>query len=543
MDYALNVENLSVRSATGALLVDDVSFTLQPGEVVGLIGESGAGKSTIGLACLGYVRAGCEISGGKVIVGKQSIFEVDDRDRRKLRGQRVAYIAQSAAGSFNPSMKIGSQVTEAPVVAGQLSAGESRKAASGIFRELFLPDFSAFGKKYPHEASGGQLQRAMAAMAMTGRPQVLVFDEPTTALDVTTQVEVLTAFRNLLRGSNCAAVYISHDIAVVSQMVDKIIVLRGGRMVEAGKTEDILSRPSSEYTAELVRTRTVDDLGSPAPEKGGTFLTVRDLTAGYGSQMVLKNVNLDLGRGSVTAVVGESGSGKSTLARCIVGLLAPRAGEIRFDGKALPGSVAKRSLSELRRIQLIHQNPDMALNPRMTVRKTIMRALQVFQGVRGKAELDFEVRRLLSQVELPETILDRPTARLSGGQKQRVCISRALAAKPELVVCDEVTASLDQLVADGILDLLKKLSATREASILFISHDLGIVRRIADQVVVMKSGQLVEQGAPSRILMAPEHPYTVKLVSSVPEPRVDWLSDLLALRQSSASKAQDAKVA
>mgnify|MGYP001015427067 CR=1 FL=1 len=535
-DLLLDVRNLRITAAAGAVLVDDVSFTLAPGEVIGLIGESGAGKSTIGLAALGHVRPGCLIAGGSICLGGREVLAASEKARRALRGREIAYVAQSAAASFNPSIRIGAQVIEAPVVAGQLGKAAGTEKAEGLFTELDLPAFGSFGRKYPHEASGGQLQRAMAAMAMIGGPRVLVFDEPTTALDVTTQVDVLAAFRRVLREFGCAAIYITHDIAVVSQMADKIIVLRGGRMVEAGPTNAILTDPKESYTRELVRTRRSDDAQGAGPDGSGEpVLSVRDVEAIYGSHKVLHGVSVDLPPRSITAVVGESGSGKSTLARCIVGLMAPSGGEIRFSGETLAGYASQRTALQLRRIQLIHQNPDMALNPRQTVLKTIARPLEVFQGLRGSRVRE-EVARLLAQTELPESLIDRPTSRLSGGQKQRVCIARALAAKPDLLICDEVTASLDQLVADGILDLLRKIRDT--ASILFISHDLGTVRRLADRLIVMKSGEIVERDTPANIFSNPRHPYTSELLSSVPEPRTDWLTEVLAER----AKAEHAKI-
>lgn len=535
-DLLLDVQNLRIRTTAGAVLVDDVSFTLAPGEVIGLIGESGAGKSTVGLAALGHVRPGCMIAGGSIRLGGCDVLAASDRTRRSLRGREIAYVAQSAAASFNPSIRVGTQVIEAPVVAGQFGKAAGTRKAEGLFEELDLPAFGSFGRKYPHEASGGQLQRAMAAMAMIGGPRVLVFDEPTTALDVTTQVDVLAAFRRVLREFGCAAIYITHDIAVVSQMADKIIVLRGGKMVEAGATDAILANPKELYTRELVRTRRSDGTDEAAStDAGEPVLSVRNVEATYGSHKVLHGVSVDLPPRSITAVVGESGSGKSTLARCIVGLVAPSGGEIRFSGEPLAGRTTQRTALQLRRIQLIHQNPDMALNPRQTVLKTIARPLEVFQGFKGRRVRE-EVARLLAQTELSENLIDRPTSRLSGGQKQRVCIARALAAKPDLLICDEVTASLDQLVADGILDLLRKLRDS--ASILFISHDLGTVRRLADHLIVMKSGEIVERDTPGNIFSNPRHPYTSQLLSSVPEPRTDWLTQVLAER----AKAERGKI-
>jgi peptide/nickel transport system ATP-binding protein len=513
----------------GPVLVDDVSFTLRRGEVLGLIGESGAGKSTIGLAMLGYTRPGCAITGGRMLFEGRDICAMTEADKRGLRGRYVAYIAQSAAASFNPAHTLMQQVCEIPLRDGRFTAAEIRARAIGLFRELDLPDPETFGDRYPHQVSGGQLQRAMAAMAMAGRPDIVVFDEPTTALDVTTQVEVLASFRKLIRDHGTAAIYITHDLAVVAQIADDIMVLRHGRMVEHAAATEILQNPQQDYTRRLVADRAEGHAVVPAVE-AVPLLQVSNVVASYsGLVRVIDGVSLTVNRGDTLAVVGESGSGKSTLARVIVGLLPREAGEIRFQGAALPARLADRTRDQLRRVQMIYQSPDVALNPNQTLLEIIGRPVRFYFG-RSHAEVRARVLELLRMMDLPEAFIDRKPAALSGGQKQRVGIARALAAEPDLIICDEVTSALDQLVGEEILRLLARLQAELGVAYLFITHDLGTVRRVANTVAVMLKGQLVAAGDTRTVFAPPLHPYVELLLSSVPEMRADWLDEVLALR-------------
>ncbi len=458
----LQVDRLRIEVRTdrgpGPVLVDDVSFMLKRGEVLGLIGESGAGKSTIGLSTLGYTRAGCSVTGGALVFHGQDIRKLSPDGRRQLRGRGVAYIAQSAAASFNPSMTIMDQVCEVSVRQGLASREETEKTARALFRELELPNPDTFGDRYPHQVSGGQLQRAMAAMAMASKPDLLVFDEPTTALDVTTQVDVLASFRKLIREHGTAALYITHDLAVVAQIADRIMVLRHGKMVELGTARQVLFEPREEYTRRLVAERAAGTTVTPdARSTEAPLLSIRNVTASYARfANVIQDVSVDLKRGDTVAVVGESGSGKSTLARVIIGLLPRKAGDITFEGQSLPPRLASRSKDQLRRIQMIYQMPDVALNPRQTLLDVIGRPVK-FYFKRSNEEVRARVLELLRQIDLPEHFIDRYPSELSGGQKQRVSIARALAAEPELIICDEVTSALDQLVAEEILRLLKKL--------------------------------------------------------------------------------------
>ena len=515
----------------GPVLVDDVSLELRSGEVIGLIGESGAGKSTIGLATMGYTRRNCFIVGGQILFGGTDLRAMSLEQRRALRGPKLAYIAQSAAASFNPAMSLMDQVCEAPIRHGVMSRKEAEAAAIGLFRELDLPQPETIGSRYPHQVSGGQLQRVMAAMAMVAKPEIIVFDEPTTALDVTTQVECLAAFRRLIREHGAAALYITHDLAVVAQIADRIMVLRGGKMIEFGEARQILQDPREDYTRRLVRERTAGHAFVARAAGSAPVLSVENVSADYvGKPKVLDDVSLEIHPGDTLAVVGESGSGKSTLARVVTGLLPRGAGDIRFNGVSLPRRLKNRSRDHLRRIQMIYQMPDVALNPQHTLLDVIGRPVSFYFN-RSRAEVRARVLELLRQMDLPEHFIDRKTSELSGGQKQRVSIARALAAEPDLIICDEVTSALDQLVGEEILRLLKRLQDDLGIAYMFITHDLGAVKRIANTVVVMLQGRMVAAGDTASVFAPPYHPYTELLLSSVPEMRPNWLDDVLAARR------------
>ena len=511
-------------------IVHGVDFDLQPGKVLGLIGESGAVKSTIGLAAMAYGRGGVEITGGEVWVNGRDILKERLRAVRRLRGAEVTYVSQSAAASFNPAKKIMDQVTEAAIYQNKFTKAEAEERAVDLFRKLGLPDPETIGNRYPHQVSGGQLQRCMTALALCPQPDLVVFDEPTTALDVTTQIDVLAAIKEAIAATGVAALYITHDLAVVAQVSDHIMVLQQGDMVEYGTVDQIINAPKEDYTKALVSVRSIRH-----EEKTPTdtpVLRVENVTARYaGTDFdVLKRINVDIHPGQTLAVVGESGSGKSTLARVITGLLPPSDGTITFDGRELAPALAQRPIEDLREMQMIYQMADTAMNPRQTVGTIIGRPLEFYFGLKGKAKQK-RIQELLDEIELGDGFQDRYPAELSGGQKQRVCIARALAAKPKLIICDEVTSALDPLVADGILKLLLNLQKIEDVAYLFITHDLATVKAIADSIAVMYQGEVVRYGTKSQVLSPPFDDYTDLLLSSVPEMKIGWLEETIAHRK------------
>ena len=524
-------------------IVKGVDFTIHKGEVVALIGESGSGKTTISLAALAYTKPGLHFAGGEVKLRGEDLLSMEPLKQREMRGAKVAYLAQSAAATFNPALTIGEQVTESAVLHGILDQKAATKRAEELYAALELPDPHLIGNRYPHQVSGGQLQRLMAAMALCGKPDLMVLDEPTTALDVTTQIEVLKAFKKVIHEENSAAIYVTHDLAVVAQIADHIVVLYSGEVMEQGSADQIINRPQHAYTKRLmeaVRPKPIAGLGTDVGvehNRDTDNLEVREITAGYGGNVsgepkipILKDINVSVKNGHVVGVIGESGCGKSTLARVMAGMLPAARGDIILDGKKLAGSLQDRKLSELQKVQFVFQMADTALNPKQLIGNIIGRPLEFYHGLKGK-EKHAKVSEILELVELPPEFASRYPMELSGGQKQRINLARSLAATPEVLLCDEVTSALDSIVGANVIKLLTNLRDKTGVSFVFISHDLSTVASFADEIVVLYAGRVVEQGPTDEVLVPPFHPYTRLLISSVPEMRIGWLEDTMQKRE------------
>lgn len=541
MTALLTIKDLAVearrsRQSPYSLIVKGVSLELSRGEVLALIGESGAGKSTIALASMGYAKPGCRFCGGEVIFDGKSILTLDLEGKRAIRGARISYVAQSAAASFNPALRIDDQITEVSMVHRIGTHAEATERMIDTAKLMQLPNPREIVHKFPHQVSGGQLQRLMAVMATNARPDLLVLDEPTTALDVTTQIEVLAALKATLKASGSAAIYVSHDLAVVAQIADRIIVLLDGRVVEEGPTDQVLHDPQHQYTRKLmaaVRPPINSDVDVYQGETSqDVVLECRGIDAGYGRRRdgkprfpVLQNVGLVVRKASAVGIIGESGCGKSTLARVISGLLPASGGEISLRGKPLALDVAGRTREELQRVQIVMQMPDVAFNPLKSVGEAIERPLAFYLNMRPE-ERHRRVAELLRIMELPADLANRRPQALSGGQKQRVNLARALAANPDVIICDEVTSALDTVVGAAIIELLKTLRSQTGISFIFISHDLSLISAFTDHVVVLYAGIVVEQGPIAKVLSPPFHPYTNLLIHSVPEMRGGWLEEV-----------------
>jgi peptide/nickel transport system ATP-binding protein len=583
---AVEVRDLRIElTGSGVDVVDEIRIEIHAGEVLGLVGESGCGKTTIGMALLGHCRSGGRVVGGAVLVDGRDIAELGGSDLRGMRGGTVSYIPQDPGTALNPALRIGTQLIEILEAHAAGSSSEERaERARQTLEEVALPSDDAFLRRYPHQLSGGQQQRVAIAMAFANRPKVIVCDEPTTGLDVTTQARVLETVRDLCRSHRVAALYVSHDLAVVAELADRVAVMYGGRIVESGPRERIFSAPSHPYTQRLLLAvpdiagkrnvvgipghaalpgsrpdgcffhprcqfarddcraafPPVTDLGAghqvrcyhvaeamrePAPEGVGrpdrtglgadVVLAMRDLSARYGARDTLFDVTLEVHRDECVALVGESGSGKTTLARCVAGLHKDWTGELRLGDAVLATSARERPDQVRKDIQYVFQNPYASLNPRRTVGQTIARQLQLFFHQHRK-DLGPRVAECLERVALSGDAANRFPDQLSGGERQRVAIARALAAEPKLLVCDEVTSALDVSVQAAIIELLEKLRAEMGLSLLFITHDLALIRTIADRVAVMTEGHIVEQGPLERIFTSPGADYTRKLLADTP---------------------------
>jgi peptide/nickel transport system ATP-binding protein len=570
---------------SGVDVVDEIGMQIHAGEVLGLVGESGSGKTTVGMALLGHVRRGGRVGGGAVSVDGRDLSTLGDDELRHLRGGVVSYIPQDPGTALNPALRIGTQLAEVlEAHAADWTEDERRDRVREALAEVALPTDEVFLRRYPHQLSGGQQQRVAIAMAFANRPKVIVCDEPTTGLDVTTQARVLETVRDLCRSHQVAALYVTHDLAVVAELADRVAVMYAGRIVESGPREAIFSAPRHPYTRRLLRAvpdiagkRTVvgipgraampgsrpegcffhprcaladdesrsafppvTDLGGghtvrcfhhaeavrhAEPEGAGQLgprtvgedlvLTVRDLDAHYGASHALFRIDLDVHREECLALVGESGSGKTTLARSVSGLHSDYTGQVRLNDDPLPQAARRRSREARKEIQYIFQNPYASLNPRRTIGQTIGRQLQLFYPG-SRADTGKRVAECLERVALASSAAGRFPDQLSGGERQRVAIARALAAQPSVLICDEVTSALDVSVQAAIIELLGQLRKDMGLSLLFITHDLALIRTIADRVAVMNKGRIVEQGSVDAILTAPTADYTRELLANTP---------------------------
>ena len=543
MVATIQVENLEIvgRRGNGAELpiVRNVSFSVARGKMMALIGESGSGKTTVALSLLGHIRSGCRVSGGTIRVAGYEVTALTTHERRSMRGKVVSYVAQNAGSAFNPALCIMRQVVEPALVHHILPRQDLEARAISLFRALALPEPETIGERYPGELSGGQLQRLMAAMALMTDPEVVIFDEPTTALDVTTQIEVLAAFKSVLAERGVTGVYVTHDLSVVAQIADHAIVLKDGSVREAGTVSKILFQPEDPYSQALLAaaepcSRQTDDVEASESQ---SVLDVRNLVVGYGrsttaglpEKVIVNHVSFSVPKGGMLGVIGESGCGKSTLARAISGLQPWSAGGLRLNGMPLSGNVADRSPEHRRQLQLVAQNADSVLNPSKPIGKTLERVVRFYSGLRGEA-LTRRVSELLEMVKLSPALASRLPSELSGGQKQRINFARALAADPQIVLCDEITAALDTVVAAAILDLMKELQRDLGLAFIFITHDLHALQSICERVAVLYAGQAVEVGPAAALGEGVHHPYTKLLYDSVPLMRPGWLEETRARR-------------
>jgi peptide/nickel transport system ATP-binding protein len=590
-EIRVEVDGLRVRLAGSTVdVVDEVSFQVRSGELMGLVGESGSGKTTVALALLGHTRRGLEVAAGTVRVNGNDMVAASQQQLRQLRGAEVAYVPQDPASALNPALRIGTQLLEVlrahPEAVAAKALGDPKARVTETLEEAGLGGIPGLLKTYPHQLSGGQQQRVALAMAFALRPSVIVLDEPTTGLDVTTQRHVLDTVRRLCHAYGVAAVYVSHDLAVVGGLVNHLVVLYAGKVMERGPTAAVFGSPAHPYTRKLLRAipsaersevlEGIDGqpphptrrprgcefaprcpLSLPACTEGpvpfvtlpgehlvrclrteltarpeadrvpqlsaqpgaapNALLHVSGLSARYGSLEVVSDVELRVGRDECVAVVGESGSGKTTLARCLVGLHGSWSGEVRFGDAVLPREAYRRSQQDLRAIQFIFQNPYTSLNPRSTIGRIIEQPLLHFFPSDSRHEREERVSRVLDDVALGQDFWSRYPDQLSGGERQRVAIARALVVSPDLLVCDEITSALDVSVQATIVELLRRLQAERHLSLVFITHNLALVRSIAQSVLVLSKGRVVESGPVARIFERPEDPYTIRLMDDVPK--------------------------
>ncbi|WP_046729690.1 ABC transporter ATP-binding protein [Streptomyces humi] len=530
MTSVVSVDSLCVAYRSGGRevpVVREVSLEVAPGRTLALVGESGSGKSTVAATLLGHLRHGSRVTGGRVHVDGRDVFALPARELRQLRGGTVAMVAQNAGQALTPTMRIGRQIAEA---GGEMPVVD-------LLDQVRLPRPAELARRYPHELSGGQQQRVAIAMAIAARPKVLVLDEPTTGLDVITQRGVLDLIAALRDELGLAAVLVSHDLGVVAHLADEVCVLNAGRVVEAAATRRLFTAPQDPYTKRLLASvPRLDDPGlavvneagertvrarAAVPDGAPVAVAASDVTVDYGSARAVHGVSFAVRRGEVLALVGESGSGKSTLAWTLAGLRTPSGGTMSHEAGDLGRPAPKRPLALRRRVQLVFQNADTSLNPRRSVGDAVSRPLRFFGTATGRTDADEQARRLISDVRLDPALADRLPAQLSGGQRQRIGIARALAGEPDVLIADEITTALDVSVQAEVLRLLDDLRRERDLACLFISHDLAVVRGVADRVVVLRRGVVVEEGPTEAVFGAPGHPYTRRLMAAALEPDPD----------------------
>jgi peptide/nickel transport system ATP-binding protein len=585
--YALEVENLRVElEGSGTDIVDEVSFSIAAGEILGLVGESGSGKTTVGLAILGHTRRGARFAGGSVRIGGENLLTKPTEELRGMRGRTVSYVPQDPSAALNPAVRVETQLLETLQAHGYGSSDEERRRRLiEMLAEVLLPTDRELLRRYPHQLSGGQQQRVALAIAFSNRPRVIVLDEPTTGLDVTTQAHVLATVRDLCDAHGVAAVYVSHDLAVVATLADRVAVMYGGRVVETGPTKVLFHHAAHPYTLRLVEAipelsgkhaligipgnaprpgdrprgcyfaprcafvhdechvafppletvvaghdvrcyRHEDVLGESIaarlaarprlePDVEDSLVAVRGIQASHGANQVLFDVDLVVRPRECIALVGESGSGKTTLARCIAGLHANYQGEVFFRGRPLPPGARTRDAKTRREIQYVFQSPYSSLNPRKTVGQIIAQPLRLFYDVGGREARERTVTSL-ERVQLGASVMQRYPHHLSGGERQRVAIARALVADPLLLICDEVTSALDVSVQAAIIDLLAELQRELGLGLLFVTHNLALIRTLSREVLVMSEGRIVERGLVDDVLDHPQAGYTKRLLSDTP---------------------------
>lgn len=523
----VSVQNLSVvfkSNGEDVAAVKDVNLTLERGETLGIVGESGSGKSTLARAMLGFARPGARFAKGRVTVGDMDVLGLTDAALRDFRGGRAAMVPQNPLSSLTPHMTIGAQLVELIALHAGETGATAKARALDLMAETNLPEPATLFHRYPHEISGGQRQRVVIASALVARPELIVLDEPTTALDKSVEARVLDLVRRAQRDLGATLIYVSHDLNVIARMCARVMVMRAGCVIEAGATRQIFDAPRAAYTSQLVQAiPRLAHRAHPMPKIAGPpVLSGEHIQFGYrtpgllrkAGPLALKDVSFELSPGQTLGIVGESGSGKSTLASLIAGAVAGHSGDIRFDdGRALKGLAKTRSKAAKRRVQMVFQDPLSSLNPTHTIEDIISRPLRLYFG-QTPAEARSNAIRLLGEMDLGPEFLNRRPRQLSGGQQQRIALARALAAEPDVLLCDEITSALDVTIQSQVLGLLRRLQESRGLSCLFITHDLAVVSEVAHALLVLEKGEIRDMGQTCDVLAAPQSAYTQGLLAA-----------------------------